>query len=495
VLDTDFRWLAINRAATEEFQRIYGVRPRVGDGMLDLLAHLPEHRVAVENVWGRALKGEEFTEVGEFGDPARDRRAYEMRYNTLRGPAGEFIGAYQFVHDVTERLREQRRLEEAEAALRQSQKMEAVGQLTGGVAHDFNNLLTIIKSSTDLLRNPGLADERRRRYVDAISDTVDRAAKLTSQLLAFARRQPHKREVFDAAERVRGIGEMIGTIVGSRIRVVADLVPEPCFVETDAPQFDAALVNMAVNARDAMQEEGTLTIRVRAVDGLPRIRGKAGSATAHVSVTVADTGVGIPADRLTRIFEPFYTTKEVGKGTGLGLSQTYGFVKQSGGDIAVESEVGRGTTFTLYLPEVARPTEAVDQPMVRESETPRKGQGRRVLVVEDNAEVGAFSTQLLQDLGYDTIWAGNGDEALRLIEEIGGFDAVFSDVVMPGMSGVDLGREIRRRHPSLPVVLTSGYSHVLADEGRHGFELLQKPYAAEKLSRILHRATRGRQDQ
>lgn len=494
VLDANFRWLAINRAATVEFERIYGVRPRIGARMPDLLEHMPEHRAAVEAVWGRALAGEEFTEVGEFGDPARDRRAYEMRYNTLRGPGGERIGAYQFVHDVTERLQEQRRLAEAEAALRQSQKMEAVGQLTGGVAHDFNNLLTIIKSSTDFLRNPALPDERRRRYVEAISDTVDRAAKLTGQLLAFARRQPHKREVFDVAGRVRAMVEMLGTIVGSRIDIVADVPPEPCFVETDAAQFDTALVNMAVNARDAMQEEGTLTIHVRAVDGAPRIRGKAASAGPYVAIAVADTGVGIPPNSLSRIFEPFYTTKEVGKGTGLGLSQTYGFVKQSGGDIAVDSEVGRGTTFVLYLPEVARPAEAIDEQAALDPEPPREGHGRRVLVVEDNAEVGAFSTQLLQDLGYDTTWAANADEALRLIKDVKGFDAVFSDVVMPGMGGVELAREIRRRHPNLPVVLTSGYSHVLAEEGRHGFELLQKPYAAEELSRILNRATRGRQD-
>ncbi|MFH6782173.1 ATP-binding protein [Methylobacterium sp. MA0201] len=380
----------------------------------------------------------------------------------------------------------------AEDALQQAQKMEAVGQLTGGVAHDFNNLLTIIKSSTDLLRNPGLTDERRRRYVDAISDTVDRAARLTGQLLAFARRQPHKREVFDTVGRVHAISEMLRTLVGSRIAVLADLPPEPCFVETDATQFDTALVNLAVNARDAMREEGTLTIQVLAIDALPRIRGKAGSAIKHVAVTMTDTGVGIPADRLSRIFEPFYTTKEVGKGTGLGLSQTYGFVKQSGGDIAVESEVGHGTTFTLYLPMVEGLTETAGAPMVRESESPRTGHGRRVLVVEDNVDVGTFSTQLLQDLGYDTIWAANGDEALCLIDEVGGFDAVFSNVVMPGMSGVELGLAIRKRCPGLPVVLTSGYSHVLAEEGRHGFELLQKPYAAEELSRVLHRVTRGR---
>jgi CheY-like chemotaxis protein len=209
-----------------------------------------------------------------------------------------------------------------------------------------------------------------------------------------------------------------------------------------------------------------------------------------VAVSVSDTGAGIPADKLSQIFEPFFTTKEIGKGTGLGLSQVYGFVKQSGGDVAVFSETGHGATFTIYLPQVERTPE---EQIVQSGEAAgisAEGRGRRVLVVEDNVEVGRFSTQLLQDLGYVTTWAANAGEALELLGEVDGFDVVFSDVVMPGMGGVELGEEIRRRHPGLPVILTSGYSHVLAEEGRHGFELLHKPYAAEELSRVLRRVTR-----
>ena len=405
-------------------------------------------------------------------------------------PSPEQGMIYATGRDVTAEKEQAAALSQTEEQLRQSQKMEAVGQLTGGVAHDFNNLLTIIKSSTDLLRRPGLADERRSRYLDAISDTVGRAAKLTGQLLAFARRQALKPEVFDAAERIRAIADMLGTIVGSRVRIETELGPEPCFVETDVSQFETALVNMVVNARDAMREEGVLAIRVRTAASLPLIRGKAGPTGSYIAVSIADTGSGISPDKLSRIFEPFYTTKEVGKGTGLGLSQAYGFAKQSGGNIAVESELGRGTTFTLFLPEVERPPVRTDPPAARDPEPPKQGQGRRVLVVEDNVGVGTFSTQLLQDLGYQTTWAANAAEALLLIDEVDGFDVVFSDVVMPGMSGVELGQEIRRRRPGLPVVLTSGYSNVLAEEGRHGFDLLQKPYAAEELSRILLRATR-----
>jgi PAS domain S-box-containing protein len=381
----------------------------------------------------------------------------------------------------------------AEEALRQSQKMEAIGQLTGGVAHDFNNMLTIIKSSTDLLRRPNLTDERRRHYVDAISTTVDRASKLTSQLLAFARRQALNPEVFDVAERILAVTDMLRTLVGSRIDLVTEISSETCCVEADASQLETALVNMVVNARDAMEGQGTLTIRVDIVSQIPAIRGHGGGQGQFVAVSVADTGTGVSPDTIAHIFEPFFTTKGVGKGTGLGLSQVYGFAKQSGGDVNVESEVARGTTFTVYLPRV-EPKPATDAMETRSEPAPTEhGRGRRVLVVEDNLEVGMFSTQILQDLGYETTWAANGDEALKVLAEGNGFEVVFSDVVMPGMSGVDLGREIRRQYPGLPVVLTSGYSHVLAQEGRHGFELLQKPYAAEDLSRVLHRLTRSGQ--
>jgi PAS domain S-box-containing protein len=390
---------------------------------------------------------------------------------------------------VTERTAE---LLKAEAALRQAQKMEAIGQLTGGVAHDFNNLLTIIRSSTDFLRRPSLTEERRQRYIDAVSDTVDRAAKLTSQLLAFARRQALKPEVFDVSERIRAISDMVTTIVGSRIQVVINADCERCFVEADANQFETALVNMAVNARDAMNGEGTLTVRVENAGTMPALRGHAGALGPFVAVSITDTGAGISADQLTQIFEPFFTTKEVGKGTGLGLSQVYGFAKQSGGDVEVESTPGRGTTFTMYLPRIDTEP-GINAGTGGYESPPEEGRGRRVLVVEDNVQVGRFSTQLLQDLGYETTWAANADEALKILRDsVVRFDVVFTDVVMPGMSGLDMGREIRRLQPDLPVVLTTGYNHALAEEGPQGFEILRKPYAAEELSRILRRVSRRR---
>ncbi|MEE7505987.1 PAS domain S-box protein [Methylobacterium sp. C33D] len=394
--------------------------------------------------------------------------------------------------DVTER----RTLEEQ---LRQSQKMEAVGQLTGGVAHDFNNLLTVIKSSTDLLKRPGLSEDRRGRYVDAISDTVDRAAKLTSQLLAFARRQALRPAIFDVVQSVAAIADMVGTLTGARIHVATDTDTGTdaggrtlrCHVDADPSQFDTALVNLVVNARDAMQGEGRMLIKVRRADRIPALRAHPAVPGDFVAVSVSDTGSGIEADLLERIFEPFFTTKGVGHGTGLGLSQVFGFAKQSGGDVAVDSAVGVGTTFTLFLPrapEAEVPSGAPDEP-----EPLAEGHGTPVLVVEDNEEVGAFARQALVELGYDAVWVKDARAALATIEANShAIEVVFSDVVMPGMNGVDLAREIRRRRPYLPVVLTSGYSHVLASEGTHGFELLHKPYSVADLSRALRKALRER---
>jgi signal transduction histidine kinase len=377
--------------------------------------------------------------------------------------------------------------EQMEQDLRQSQKLEAVGQLTGGVAHDFNNLLTIIRSSVDFLRRPDLPEDRRKRYMDAVSDTVDRAAKLTGQLLAFARRQSLKPEVFEVGERLRGVAEMLDTITGARIHIRVKVSDRPALVRADLNQFETALVNIAVNARDAMDGSGTLTMRVAAGQAMPIIRGHAGSRGPFVAVSLADTGSGIPLEVLGRIFEPFFTTKDVGRGTGLGLSQVFGFAKQSGGDVDVTSESGKGTIFTLYLPEAS--SETAEAPVSDpDAALSPAGLGQRILLVEDNLEVGGFCTQILEDLGYAPEWVVNAEEALeRLGVDGAGFRAVFSDVVMPGMGGIELAKVLRVCIPALPVILTSGYSHVLAQEDSHGFELLHKPYSAAQVGRVLCR--------
>ena len=410
-------------------------------------------------------------------------------YRTIYWTAIPYQGrTYGVGRDVTDERKQNRVLAETEEALRQSQKMEAIGQLTGGVAHDFNNLLTVIGSSIDLLKRPNLAEERRARYITAISDTVERAARLTGQLLAFARRQALRPETFAACDAIRMLTEMLGTLTGSRIEVVTELQEVPYFVNVDPSQFDTALVNMAVNARDAMNGEGRLIIRVESVEEIPSVRLHAAVPGTFVAVSLTDTGTGILPEQIERIFEPFFTTKAQGKGTGLGLSQVFGFTKQSGGGVTVESRVGEGSTFTIFLPRVAAPEErlveaAEPAPLV-------DGHGTCVLVVEDNTDVGTFSTQALAELGYHTVWAASAEEALaELAKDATRFDVVFSDVVMPGMSGIELGQHIRQEHHDLPVVLTSGYSHVLAQNGTYGFELLQKPYSIEQLSRVLRKAT------
>ena len=431
----------------------------------------------VANAGARRWRSDEVVFVREIAERTRiatERRRTEQALAEL---------AASLEQQVVARTSE---LQHAEDALRQSQKMEAVGQLTGGVAHDFNNLLTVIRSATDLLKRPDLSPERRERYIDAISDTADRAAKLTGQLLAFARRQALKPEVIDVGQSLRVISDMLGTLTGSRIVIGIDLPDTPCFTNVDPSQLDTALVNMAVNARDAMDGAGRIDVSVRTASCIPAVRAHPAVPGRFVAIAMTDTGSGIESDKLERIFEPFFTTKGVGQGTGLGLSQVFGFAKQSDGDILVSSEVGRGTTFTLYLPEVARTDVAPADDAV---ESLADGHGTCVLVVEDNRDVGVFTTQSLAELGYVTVWAADAQEALaELDRDATRFDIVFSDVVMPGMNGIDLGKAIRSRYPALPVVLTSGYSNVLAQDGTHGFELLHKPYSVEQLSRVLRKA-------
>ena len=402
----------------------------------------------------------------------------------------EGLAAFTELNATLEQRVEERTaaLTQAEAALRQSQKLEAIGQLTGGVAHDFNNLLTIIRSSVDFLRQPGLSEERRQRYMGAVSDTVERASKLTSQLLAFARRQPLNPEVFEVGLRVHNIGEMLESVTGARIHVQFQLPEHPSHVRVDSSQFETALINIALNARDAMDGQGTLTLHVANVEALPRIRGDAESRQPFVAISLADTGGGIPGDAFERIFEPFFTTKAVGKGTGLGLSQVFGFAKQSGGNVDVASTLGQGTVFTLYLPQVA--PEAAQEHVPQEDHSLLQGTAlRHILIVEDNLEVGRFANQILQDLGYQTTWATDAEQALALAgPEVQGFDGIFSDVVMPGITGVAMARLLRKRRPDLPVVLTSGYSEELADSGYEGFEFIAKPYSADQVARALAKA-------
>ena len=382
---------------------------------------------------------------------------------------------------ITQQRAAEEALRQTEEQLRLAQKLEAIGQLTGGVAHDFNNLLTVIRGSIDLLRHADFPSERRQRQIDAIADAADRAAKLTAQLLAFARRQPLTPEVIDVGASIMTLTDMIHTLSGAGIRLVIERPETPCFAHVDRSQLDTAIVNMAVNARDAMAGQGTLTIRISSAigpDGMEQVR-----------IAITDTGEGIPSDRLDQIFEPFFTTKQLGAGTGLGLSQVFGFARQSGGDVQVVSQPGQGATFTLILPQSHRQPQT-DAGMRTIDMAPRSD--LCVLIVEDNIEVGQFAVEALKTLGCRTVIATNAAAALEELKaDATRFDLVFSDVMMPGQSGIDFAHDITRLYPGLRILLTSGYSQVIADEGSHGFALLRKPYTLAELAQQIDRLFLG----
>ena len=384
------------------------------------------------------------------------------------------------VADVTDR----RAVEEQ---LRQAQKMEAVGQLTGGIAHDFNNLLLVIGGSLELLARRLPGDERTTRLLQSARNGVAGGAKLNQQLLAFARRQDLKLESVSINTLCPDLEQLLQRAANETIAVTVDCAADAWLCLTDPNQLQVAILNLAINARDAMPNGGklALTMRNRTVEHDYAASWGAASGD-YLAIAVGDTGQGMSADVITRAFEPFFTTKAVGMGTGLGLSQVYGFAKQSGGFVSIESgSRGRGnvgSTVTIYLPrtlqaraEIAPPTLLADAPHAR---------ANIVLVVEDNAEVRAISCAMLEDLGYSVVEAETADAAIAMVERGDPVDVVFSDVIMPGMSGVDLVAEIRRLRPALPVLLTSGYTaqRTIPDECGGGLQLLRKPYSQARLS-------------
>ena len=478
VLDLEFRFIAINRASAREFENVIGLRPKVGDSILELLKDQPENLAIAKSVWSRALAGEEFTEIVRLDVPTRDSRFYEMKFNSLFDHEGRRIGAYQFVQDVTKRLADQDRLAKAESALRQSQKMEAVGQLTGGVAHDFNNLLMAFSSGMFLLDQPMDAD-RRRRVLDSMRQAIDRGTSLTRQLLAFSRRRPLAAKTVNLRAQLLGMQEMLQRSLRGDMEVKMSFDEEPWPVDVDPGELELAVLNICVNSRDAMPDGGTIYISTR-------------NSANSVTVSITDTGVGMTKEVLARAFEPFFTTKEVGKGSGLGLAQVYGFLAQSNGDVSVESAPGKGTTVFMAFPRSDKPvaeTEADVQDMALKSRAlaERRSRARaNVLLVEDDVTVASLTMQMLESIGLTVVHAKSAASALDALEEARNIDIVVSDVMMPGgMSGVELAREVRKQYPGLPVVLTTGYIEVARSAMAEGLEVLVKPYPLEALSRIL----------
>jgi two-component system, NtrC family, sensor kinase len=382
------------------------------------------------------------------------------------------------LHDEAERR------EAAEAALRQAQRLEAIGQLTGGVAHDFNNLLMIVSGSAERLRRD-LTSEKHRRLLDMIMNATARGESLTRQLLAFSRRQMLTPAVIDLRQRLPELRDMLTRSLRDDITTEVVLPEESCAVKVDPSELELALLNLAVNARDAMPNGGTLTITVQPVvlEGRATEEGLRGD---FVAIGVADTGSGIAPDILSHVFEPFFTTKEVGKGTGLGLSQVYGFAKQSGGTATVTSTVGRGTAITLYLPRTQELPAPSTAPTKAEAAPRRAG---TVLVVEDSPEVAEVATAYFQQLGYMVKQVASANEALELLAKDEKIDLVFSDILMPGgMNGLELGHAIRRRYPAMPVLLATGYSDSVRDAVEQGLIVLQKPFDLAALEQALREA-------
>jgi PAS domain S-box-containing protein len=381
---------------------------------------------------------------------------------------GNLIGLANVLRDATERRHAQEKLVEAREQLAMSQKMEAIGKLTGGIAHDFNNLLMIIGGNAQTFER--LLDPKLPRAIEAIQTAAKRGESLTRQLLTFSRRQHLSPTVVDLNASIKNIRPMIESSLRGNIVYNEAIDPAVQPVKVDLAELELAIVNIAVNARDAMPNGGTFTLTVGNVPA----NGASGGDEANgdlVAIQFSDTGVGIPPNLLSKIFDPFFTTKEVGKGTGLGLSQVYGFVHQAGGTINADSKVGQGTTITVYLPscseDIAKDSPAMDAP---------HAQRPTVLIVDDSAEVAEVTSSLFERLGYDTDYRDSADAALKYLAEGTKIDLVFSDIVMPGtIDGVGLAREIRSRYPDLPVLLTTGYSDA-AQAAPADLKILRKPF-------------------
>jgi len=397
---------------------------------------------------------------------------------------GALIGFAKITRDITERRNALLALQEAQAQRAQAQKMEALGQLTGGVAHDFNNLLMIVAGHLQSLQKLAADDEKGRRAAEAIELATKRGATLTRQLLTFSRRQTFHPTLANLSERIEAFRNMLTTSPGSSARLVTDIPAEIWPVQVDTSEFELALVNVALNARDAMPAQGgVITLSAENVELTPqqtpaRLQGE------FVALSVADNGCGIAPDILPLVFDPFFTTKGPSKGSDLGLSQVYGFAHQSGGTVTVTSELGRGTCVTLYLPRGG----AAPKPAQNERNAAlEKLEGGSALLVEDNPEVARVTKQMMEQLGYRVQRAGGAKEALELAERTP-FDLIISDIVMAGaMDGVELARTLRQRQPDLPVVLVTGFSSGVSDAELE-FAVLRKPFEVSDLSRVMAKA-------
>jgi len=495
VMDRDWRWLAINAAAIDAFEQMFGVRPNVGDYLPDVLATRPHSLARVQAAWARAMAGEEYVDIDSFPMGEGAPRHLEMHFNVLRDNDGRQIGAYQFVYDVTERLMEQERLAAMEEALRQSQKMEAVGQLTGGLAHDFNNLLAGISGAFEMI-GVRLSQGRSRdveKYLSAGQGAARRAAALTHRLLAFSRRQTLSPSPIIINRLMAELVELIQRTVGPSIEVetIAAGGLWPSLV--DANQLENAILNLCINARDAMPDGGKITIetgnkwldrRTAAERGL--------EAGQYVTVCVSDTGTGIEKSIIDRVFDPFFTTKPLGEGTGLGLSMVYGFARQSHGHVRIYSEVGQGTMVCIYLPRHLG--DEVVETVSEAPAAPAAGSGETVLIVDDEPTIRMLLVDTLEEQGYACIEAADGPAALKILQSRRTIDLLVTDVGLPGgLNGRQVADAARAIRPEMKVLFITGYAeNAVLNHGHigRGMEVLTKPFAVDDLARRVDRLLR-----
>ena len=491
--DRDFRVAEWNHAAEEIFG--WSTAEAMGQHAYQLIVP-PEAQPQVNRVWADVLHGGSIASnsVNENVTKNGRRITCEWQNTPWRDADGQICGSLSIVTDITDKLRMDKERQNLETQLRQSQKMEAVGQLSGGIAHDFNNILTVIQGNAALLQGLNLQPAEIRDCSDQIARAGDRAAGLTRQLLMFARKQQMQPVNLDLNETVAQMTKMLQRILGEDIALRAEYSPALPPIHADIGMIEQIILNLAVNARDAMPGGGKLTIRTKVENFQPAARGTTGPAQTHVCLTITDTGAGIAPEILPRIFEPFFTTKEVGKGTGLGLATVYGIMQQHHGEITVQSEPGKGASFNVYFPVAPAPVAGKTAAPTRKV---LPSGNETILLVEDEFPLLTFVSELLQRCGYTVLEAGSGPAALKIWQEHRDrISLVVTDIIMPeNVNGIELGRQLLAEKPALKIIYISGYTGNL--EGHlstltEGVNFLRKPFKPEAIAELIRKNLDGK---